>query len=615
MVVNPESRWGYNEVLRWYKGEDVPVVDNSPILYYKQFLFDAEKKLIANNVRELADLMKTDKAAAIRFLYSGKITKWLEDSGNEKLALEINDVVENIFPLNQQAGLAGCIYVMNPEQPFLFDSPYPSSTPAEIVKAFSHNENTEDEYKALTDGRLLLWLSTKNEPSLYEQIEELTKQKDYSIGLAYGVLYHLDKKCGFDLKEYTGRKQVGEIMNEALVKAQDIADEDQYKAHLHDFLGDKGRLYYYALTHKWDDVLKYMELCLDYNSKSGEQYGEHNYFIASYKFCTGLGYKPGYYLSRTEKTIYSQEELAKLSDKDISNEMRNGKLKYWLTVFYHEDPFRDFSEEYSFEKTLESYLNYVSKYNKADYYSKRFINAKESIEEQIKQFNGVFNKAIRLDLVSFLITAALSVFLLYLLQTHGISNKELFVKNYFVTVGVPILLFGLVYWGIKVYFLSMGVILSILSTIGGGILTLIPAIGAYWILADSPELSVPVASALVVVYLAIFFFSLCRKSTLKIRKLKRIGKRTIQSSLLDPLYFTYMVNASKYKSDTSIAITDGIEIIQDVRRKLSTHYVLWILLLACFVILFICISPDFLGIEVPEITWENIKVFFRLRND
>ncbi len=51
-IVDPQKRWGYNEVQRWYNGESVAVAKNTAARY-KAFVFDADKNLVANNPQEL----------------------------------------------------------------------------------------------------------------------------------------------------------------------------------------------------------------------------------------------------------------------------------------------------------------------------------------------------------------------------------------------------------------------------------------------------------------------------------------------------------------------------------------------------------------------------------
>ena len=56
-AVNQQNRWGYDEVERWFKGENVDVDISSPFLRYKSFIVDPERNLIAANVSERCHIL------------------------------------------------------------------------------------------------------------------------------------------------------------------------------------------------------------------------------------------------------------------------------------------------------------------------------------------------------------------------------------------------------------------------------------------------------------------------------------------------------------------------------------------------------------------------------
>lgn len=116
--VNPEHRWGYNEVERWFKGEDVAVDESSAFLRYKSFMVDPDKNIVAHSANELAPLLYDNKELGIRYLYSGRITRWLEECGNPKLAALLEDIVERLYPTEHQTGLMAAIYTLCPAFPY-----------------------------------------------------------------------------------------------------------------------------------------------------------------------------------------------------------------------------------------------------------------------------------------------------------------------------------------------------------------------------------------------------------------------------------------------------------------------------------------------------------------
>ena len=116
--VNPQSRWGYDEVERWFLGEDVKVDISSPLLKYRSFIVDPERNLVADNVHELIPMLMDNERLATSYLYNGRIPGWLEQCGNVKLSSAVKDIIVNRYPADQRAGLMASVYVMEPSYPY-----------------------------------------------------------------------------------------------------------------------------------------------------------------------------------------------------------------------------------------------------------------------------------------------------------------------------------------------------------------------------------------------------------------------------------------------------------------------------------------------------------------
>ena len=116
--VNPAYRWTYTEVEQWFEGGSPEVNTASPWLKYKSFVVDPDRNLVAENVHELIPLLMENESIARGYLYSGRITQWLEVSGNNKLSTLIKDIVTNRYAHDQQAGLMAAVYAMEPTYPY-----------------------------------------------------------------------------------------------------------------------------------------------------------------------------------------------------------------------------------------------------------------------------------------------------------------------------------------------------------------------------------------------------------------------------------------------------------------------------------------------------------------
>lgn len=115
---NPEKRWGYDEVERWYRGEEPEVDESSVYLRYKSFVVDSEKNVLAADAQELAECLSVRRHLGIKYLYGKVISAWLRECGNSKMAVELDDITDKRYPLNPEAGFRAALYVLNPALPY-----------------------------------------------------------------------------------------------------------------------------------------------------------------------------------------------------------------------------------------------------------------------------------------------------------------------------------------------------------------------------------------------------------------------------------------------------------------------------------------------------------------
>jgi len=190
--VNPLTRWGYDEVERWFLGEDVKVDLSSPILKYRSFIIDPERNLVADNVHELIPLLIDNERLAISYLYNGRIAGWLEQCGNVKLSSAVKDIVSNRYPADQRAGLLAAVYVMEPTYPYkdvrgnLCDDVHSA-----IISVLSYQEDYSLALKNRND-RLFLYLECHSKADInrvrsYFAPESKLDQRLAILKLAYEV--------------------------------------------------------------------------------------------------------------------------------------------------------------------------------------------------------------------------------------------------------------------------------------------------------------------------------------------------------------------------------------------------------------------------------------------
>lgn len=228
-IVDPAKRWGYDEVQRWHKGEAVAVAKNTAARY-KPFVFDADLNLIANNPLELAKLLDKNPQLAIKYLYSKRVTRWLEECGNNKLAVEVEDLLEKRYPKNQEAGLRATVYLLD-------ESAVYHSVDGSVCDNFEKMaqalvKNRGHYAKALKDS--------DDEFYIYLQALGNNKERDLFVGYfkklepevaLWKTIYYLDETTPFYLETLSGKNKKGydlcKTSNDVIVnfREKDITDD------------------------------------------------------------------------------------------------------------------------------------------------------------------------------------------------------------------------------------------------------------------------------------------------------------------------------------------------------------------------------------------------------
>lgn len=112
LVKDPAHRWGWNEVRDHLDGKKVDVYNEQQQQGGLHIIYNSSKQQVAHSVEELAAFMVEDLDLAIKYLYSGKISKWLEHI--PEMQIEIENIVEKEFPRKQQMGVLAAIHTLNP---------------------------------------------------------------------------------------------------------------------------------------------------------------------------------------------------------------------------------------------------------------------------------------------------------------------------------------------------------------------------------------------------------------------------------------------------------------------------------------------------------------------
>ena len=682
-AVNPLSRWGYEQVEKWFLGEEVAVDISSPFLRYKNFIVDPERNLVADSVHELIPLLVDNERLARGYLYNGRISQWLESCGNMKLATVVKDIVVNRYPADQHAGLMAAVYAMEPTYPYKdvggnlcddmhsvaismlsyidqyalllrnpndslflyieshskcdvsrirsyfttdpdaddvpdyriailrsvfeidkdipFLTKYPSSTIKEIIYAFGHSRLTDDDWHSLTDGRLLSWMYSHEDVMACESLRIMTQGLPYSESLAYKVLYNLDRNAAYDLCSADTPEKVGLLLSERLKKCQHMTAKE-FEREMYDFAEPNGRFAYFAQLHGWIELQAEAARTFDLKSEENrERMGAYDLPTAVYRFCCMLGVKPTYLLSDgTELT--DGLKLDRSHNSLLRSETRDGYFAQWLTIFYHEDPSKEFEEEFSYERELENWLIALGEIDMANKYFKRFVDAREATQSKMESVKKEWITAKHKEKTWRYTFYGLCGLWVLLVLIFGVTGRDFLLRNSFVTIGLPLGGVAAVIVATRAYFRGYGFVLSVFWGLLGALSSVIPIMILKFLNSSYPSLFNIGVVLITAVYMLICHMTDFRGDQKADNKLiTDVLDDDIQSSLIEPLYYTFKTKSYKYKGSKFGLLDDVSDQVRSISGESVLHYILWCLMVLLLVAEFVVFSPSLMNVRNPNL--------------
>ena len=497
-----------------------------------------------------------------------------------------------------QIAVLKTVYEIDPDIPLL--ARYPSSSLKEIVQTFGREQLTEDDWHCLTDGRLLSWMYSHEDRMVCESMRILTQGKPYSESLAYMVLYNLDREAGYDLRSAFTPLQIGEQICERL-KGVEHLDDEGFKNAMTDIVELEGRFNYYAQLHGWTEVMNEHHRCFDLSSEENrERMGAYDYKTAVYRFCRILGASPVYQMP--DGTILTDgRQLDERQISQIRTEIRNGSFTQWMSIFYHEDPFADFSEEYSYEKTLEEWLMALGKLDRTQTYYKRFVDARMETSTRIQEVRDNWKYAKGKEKVWRYLYYGLCAIWILLVLIIGVKDRTYLLDHSLFAVGLPLGgMTGLIV-GTRAFFRGYDVFFSLLWGLVGVASSYIPIIILKYFGQSHPGLFNIIIVVITLVYMLICHLTDFRGDEKADSKLiSEVLENDIKSSLLEPLYYTFKTKSYKFNGSKFALLNDVTDQVRSISGESVLHYILWSLLVLIFVLDFVIFSPSLLNVANPD---------------
>lgn len=133
---NYKKRWGYKEIQKWLKGENVEVFSEEIQNSSKRFYFgkvNNGEKLYADNPKDLAKLVYNYPDLGRKHLYRGTIKEWLKKTGDNQLLIEIADVTEYKYKNDEETGTKYAVYLLDRDYPYIGITNSNCSTKEQII--------------------------------------------------------------------------------------------------------------------------------------------------------------------------------------------------------------------------------------------------------------------------------------------------------------------------------------------------------------------------------------------------------------------------------------------------------------------------------------------------
>ncbi len=682
-TVNPQSRWGYEQVERWFLGEDVDVDVSSPLLKYRSFIVDPERNMVADNVHELIPLLMENERLAMSYIYNGRIAGWLEQCGNVKLCTAVKDITVNRYPVDQKAGLMAAVYMMEPTYPYKdirgnlcddihsvaisvlsfqeeyalalknpndtfylyveshtktdvnrlrsyfredsqlesriallkvayeidpdipFLAKYPSGTLADIVHSFGYENCSEDEWLSLSDGRLLSWMYSHEDKMACEALRIMTNGKTPSKSLGYKVLYNIDREVAYDLRDADSPYKVGEVLCQQMKEWQNLSDQE-FAAQVADYSSPDGRFVYFAQLHGWLEQINQARACFDLRSmENRERLSAYDLKTAAYRFCRILGPVPSYVLDEGTELKNAREIDRQAMRPVLMPTLRRGSLAQWMSVFYHEDPHKDFSETYSYERALEEWVLAMGEIDQNQKYYKRFINAKEETARKYKEVRTSYYISKAKEHTWRIIYFAFCFAWLAFLFIFGITKREYVLDHAFLTIALPVGGVSALIMGLKAFFRGYGFLLSCFWGLLGFFSSYIPIFVLRYVNMNYPSLFIGCVAVFTLIYMLICHLTGYRGDRKSDSQLiNEVMGDDIKSQLIEPLYYTFKQKSFKFKGSKFNMLDDVTNQVRTISGESVLHYILWSLMFVMLVGEMIILSPSLLG-KQPNL--DNMK--------
>ena len=617
LIRNPAKRWAWEEIEMAIDGKDVPV-DEEEIIADLNITYNASKHQTANTPEELAQCMADDLDLAKKYLYRGQIEKWL--APYPELVIEVQDIVENRYPTDQEKGVFATMFLLNPASSLTFsgtvrgsgerlerdvrtlkdvsnfcNDAFPDQDTAHLIASWyfeewAHVRNKELRLPVSTsarddDGYATACLRVQT----IDPLSDITLLNDPShpyyamTGPAIGKILNMAYTLMYNYKDSGPNRKVHPY--EAYIPHEletlffmDFLDPDAYQ-YVTDFFDTKGD--------RFTKQKQWFLYCTDRKSADFEnkcQPQDVNFYYAQVscmKIIKGFGSTPFYDFVKSGDSATTLAQVFSHGSRELKDEYEKGGLQGFLAVHHHENPDANLSAQFAYEKLLKDYLEDLRRIDDDLEPVLRFDEARKEAGRVLSEGKGRIRGLAARSFLQYIGTIALAVipavFLLTMLVFSIIENpildtSGLKLSNFIWTLGFLL--------GVVVFFTSDSQDTGCLaSLIAGGILAAI-----IWLIVKFLGGFILYLFAVIVLAVLIYFSirTLFNPSPYA-RRARKFTKPGFDEQVLEPLYYAFSDDTTFDSSLNGAFDDDQIDNWKDDLKR--RRYFVWVFIGAVWILM------------------------------
>ena len=197
---------------------------------------------------------------------------------------------------------------------------------------------------------------------------------------------------------------------------------------------------------------------------------------------------------------------------------------------------------------------------------------------------------------------------LLLLLIFGVAGRDYVLSHSMMTIAAPVGGVSALIVALRAFFRGYGFVFSFLWGVLGFLSSWIPIFLLKFINGAYPNMFVPAAAVLTLIYMAICHFTDYRGDTKSDSQLidEVMEDDDVKSTLLEPLYYTFKQKSFRFKGSKFGLLDDVTNQVRSISGESVIHYVLWSLMMALLVMEMVLFNPKLLNLNTPDL--QNMRL-------